>query len=102
LLRGGRGDDTLEGESGNDTLRGGRGDDAFVFDFEEDFGHDTVVGGRGEDVLHFDAEFEDFESIDTDENGITTITFGEDNGEDNSVEAKNFEIIRFNDGEIEI
>ena len=46
-LNGGKGDDTLNGDHGNDTLKGGRGDDTL----EGGQGDDTLKGGKGDDTL---------------------------------------------------
>ena len=47
-LRGGIGNDSLHGGSGQDTLRGGLGDDIL----RGGPGRDTLNGRRGDDVLH--------------------------------------------------
>ena len=46
-LRGGKGDDILEGGAGDDVLRGGKGDDTL----EGGAGDDRLVGGRGDDTF---------------------------------------------------
>jgi len=56
VLKGGRGDDTLEGGAGDDVLRGGRGDDTLEGGAGDDVlkggkGDDTLEGGAGDDVL---------------------------------------------------
>ena len=55
-LRGGKGDDTLEGGAGDDRLRGGKGDDTLEGGAGDDIlkggkGDDTLEGGAGDDIL---------------------------------------------------
>ena len=52
-LRGGKGDDTLEGGAGDDILKGGKGDDTFVQDFSKP-GSDTITDfNPGQDTINF-------------------------------------------------
>jgi len=46
-IRGGRGDDTINGDSGNDRLRGGVGNDTI----SAGAGNDRIITGRGDDIV---------------------------------------------------
>ena len=52
LLKGGRGDDWLDGGAGVDVLKGGKGDDVII----GGSGADEVRGGKGNDTIAFDAD----------------------------------------------
>lgn len=52
LLKGGRGDDWLDGGAGVDVLKGGKGDDVII----GGSGADEVRGGKGNDTIAYDAE----------------------------------------------
>ena len=48
MLRGGKGDDILEGGTGM-MFFGGKGDDTIIYNTGD--GNDTVIGGKGQDTL---------------------------------------------------
>jgi Ca2+-binding RTX toxin-like protein len=52
LLKGGRGDDWLDGGAGVDVLKGGKGDDVLI----GGSGADELRGGKGNDTIAFDAD----------------------------------------------
>lgn len=52
LLKGGRGDDWLDGGAGVDVLKGGKGDDVII----GGSGADEVRGGKGNDTIAYDAD----------------------------------------------
>ncbi|WP_063344665.1 calcium-binding protein [Vibrio jasicida] len=52
LLKGGRGDDWLDGGAGVDELKGGKGDDVII----GGSGADEVRGGKGNDTIAYDAD----------------------------------------------
>ncbi|PMO43462.1 hypothetical protein BCT11_08910 [Vibrio sp. 10N.222.52.B12] len=52
LLKGGRGDDWLDGGAGVDALKGGKGDDVII----GGSGADEVRGGKGNDTIAYDAD----------------------------------------------
>ncbi|MCX2788250.1 calcium-binding protein [Vibrio sp. Sgm 5] len=52
LLKGGRGDDWLDGGAGVDVLKGGKGDDVLI----GGSGADELRGGKGNDTIAYDAD----------------------------------------------
>ncbi|MBJ6127904.1 cadherin-like domain-containing protein [Microvirga splendida] len=88
-LSGGSGDDDIDGRGGNDALDGGMGDDTLY----DGSGRDTVSGGRGNDVIRNEADGDDdvydggdgCDTLDysSSEGGITVdLTQGTANGRD--------------------
>jgi len=82
-LRGGKGDDTLEGGAGDDRLRGGKGDDTL----EGGAGDDILKGGKGDDTFVQDFSKPGSDTITDFNPGQDTINFtGLDNLDNISVE----------------
>ena len=99
LLRGAAGSDTISGGDGNDTIEGGHGANLMSGDRGDDVirslgSADTAIGGAGIDVLELNQTFDTYSMV------ATALPLGYllTDGNGNTVDSSEIEIIRFRDG----